>query len=167
MPKTLVLFHSRFGATAALADAIAEGARSERFSEVTVRRLDDRSPLGVAHIEELADYDGIILGSPSHGGVMSAEVKHLLGQAEPLRVKGAFANTVGSAFASVSSTSSDQDAAMWSILATVGSLGMILVPPARGDTDLAAAARQGKRVAEVVSWVTHARSHGHSHSHAH
>ena len=41
MPKVLVLFYSRTGNTAALADAIVEGAKSVRFSEVDVRRIDD------------------------------------------------------------------------------------------------------------------------------
>ena len=41
MPKVLVLFHSRSGTTARLADAIAEGARSVRFTEVEVRRVED------------------------------------------------------------------------------------------------------------------------------
>ncbi len=39
MPKILVLFHSRTGNTAALADAIAQGAKSVRFAEVDVRRI--------------------------------------------------------------------------------------------------------------------------------
>ena len=44
MPKVLVLFYSRTGHTAALADAIVDGARSVRFAEVDVRRIDDLSP---------------------------------------------------------------------------------------------------------------------------
>jgi flavodoxin len=37
MPKILVLFYSRTGNTAALADAVAEGARSVRFIESVKR----------------------------------------------------------------------------------------------------------------------------------
>lgn len=160
MPQTLILFHSRTGATAALADSIAEGARSVRFSEVTVRRIDDASLAGyqtLGHIEELASYDGIILGGPAIDGVVCPEVMAVLDQARALKAGGAFANTVGSAFCA------EPGAVAESMLLSLGGLGMILVPPADGATGAAL----GKRVAEVVSWVTHARSHAHSHTHAH
>lgn len=45
MPKLLVLFYSRTGNTAKLADALVEGARSVKFTEVDVRRIDDLAPL--------------------------------------------------------------------------------------------------------------------------
>jgi hypothetical protein len=47
------------------------------------------------------------------------------------------------------------------------------VPPVPSDPAadeqgvLAAARNQGKRVATVVEWVTHARSHAHGHGHRH
>jgi hypothetical protein len=46
--------------------------------------------------------------------------------------------------------------------------GMILVPLPFSDEDGSSAdacRRMGKRVAEVVGWVTHARSHHHHHHH--
>src|SRR5687768_16441853 len=105
MPKVLVVFYSRTGNTARLADAIAEGARSVRFTEVDVRRLDDLAPadviaqvpgwkesrerLAASHrtlgsYEELANYDAIVLGSPTRYGAMSAELKNLIDQTGPL-----------------------------------------------------------------------------------
>jgi multimeric flavodoxin WrbA len=41
VPKLLVLFYSRTSNTAALADAVAEGAKPVRFAEVDVRLIDD------------------------------------------------------------------------------------------------------------------------------
>src|SRR5687767_14425222 len=54
MPKVLVLFYSRTGNTARLADAIVEGARSVKFTEVDVRRIDDLAPAQV--IESVAGW---------------------------------------------------------------------------------------------------------------
>ena len=205
MPKVLVLFYSRTGNTALLADAIAEGARGVRFAEVDVRRLDDLAPASVrdavpewkaAHarlteryrtmdpVEEIATYDALILGSPTRYGIMAAELKHLLDQTGPLWQRGALVNKVGSAFTSVSTAHGGHETTLWSIMTPMANLGMILVPPGYsdsvmftggipygatattgsgtpGDTDLAAARHQGKRVAEVVGWITHARSHAH------
>lgn len=207
MPKILVLFYSRTGNTATIADAIAEGVRSVRFSEVDLRRIDDLAPASVidanpewkasrerlsakyktlGSVEELPAYDALILGAPTRYGIMAAELKHVLDQTGPLWQRGAFVNKVGSAFTSVSTAHGGHETTLWSMMTPMANLGMIICPPgytdpamfaggspygatattgatAPGDTDLMAARHQGKRVAEVVSWVTHARSHHHAH----
>ncbi len=206
MPKILILFYSRTGNTAALAEAIAEGARSVRFAEVDVRRIDDLAPEGViegdpawkasrdalaaryrtlASVDDLVAYDAIIMGSPTRYGIMSAELKNVLDQTGPQWQKGAFVNKVGAAFTSVATGHGGHETTLWSIMTPMANLGMILVPPgysdpvmfkggspygatattgggaAPGEHDLAAARHEGKRVAEVVGWVTHAKSHHH------
>lgn len=154
MPKVLVLFHSRTGTTAHLADAIAEGARSVRFTEVDVRRIDDLASETVVasqpawqacrarlqqdyrtlqDVEALTAYDAIIVGSPTRHGVMSAELTDVFERLEPLRAAGAFVDTVGSAFASMESARDSHELALLSIMAPMCQLGMILVPP--GYTD--------------------------------
>jgi NAD(P)H dehydrogenase (quinone) len=205
MPKVLVLFYSRTGNTAALADAIAEGAKSVRFAEVDVRRIDDLAPASVIEaipdwkasrerlaaryqtftdVNSLAAYDAMILGAPTRYGIMAAELKNVLDQTGPLWQAGRLVNKVGSAFTSVSTQHGGHETTLWSIMTPMANLGMLLVPPgysdpvmfaggspygatattgagAPGEADLAAARHQGKRVAEVVGWITHARSHKH------
>ncbi len=205
MPKILVLFYSRTGNTAALADAIVEGAKAVRFSEVDVRRIDDLAPQSVidsipewkssreklkakyqtfSDVNTLADYDALILGSPTRYGIMAAELKHVLDQTGPLWQKGALVNKVGAAFTSVATGQGGHETTLWSIMTPMANLGLILVPPGYsdavmfaggspygatattgggppGESDLAAARQEGKRVAEVVGWITHARSHKH------
>jgi NAD(P)H dehydrogenase (quinone) len=207
MPKILVLFYSRSGNTAALADAIAEGARSVRFAEVDVRRIDDLAPANViasipdwarsretlaaryqtfADVNALVDYDALIFGAPTRYGIMAAELKHVLDQTGPLWQRGALVNKVGAAFTSVSTAHGGHETTLWSIMTPMANLGLILVPPGYSDAvmfaggspygatattgggaptapDLAAARHQGKRVAEVTGWITHAKSHSHSH----
>jgi NAD(P)H dehydrogenase (quinone) len=192
MPKVLVLYSSRTGSTAALADAIAEGARSVRFVEVDVRRIDvlapaesraevpgwvaRHAPLGP--VEALAQYDAIIVGAPARDGAMAPELSDLFGRMAPLRAGGAMVNKVGSAFTSAGAGQAGPEATPWAIMTPMANLGMILVPAAPDEPSssagggaagapaeaaLASAHRQGKRVAEVVGWVTHARSHHHHH----
>jgi NAD(P)H dehydrogenase (quinone) len=202
MPKILVLFHSRTGNTAALADAIAQGAKSIRFAEVDVRRIEDLAPSSVidadpewkrsrdklaasyrtlGDVNALVEYDALILGSPTRDGVMSAELKNVLDQTAPLRQRGALVNKLGSAFTTGSASLDGHETALWSIMTPMATLGLILVPPgysdavmfaggdphgataagAPGEADLAAARQQGRRVAEVTGWITHAKSHHH------
>lgn len=154
MPKLLVLFYSRTGNTATLADAIAEGARSVPYTEVDVRRIDDLAPASVIEanprwtearsamakkyrtlegVDRLVDYDALIVGSPTRYGVMTAELTHVLDQTGPLWKKGAFVDKVGSAFTSVSTPHGGHEMTLWSIMTPMANLGMIIVPP--GYTD--------------------------------
>ena len=213
MPKILVLFHSRTGNTATLADAIADGARGVRFTEVDVRRLDDLAPERMADglpawkegreslakkyralesAERIADYDGIIIGSPGHFGAMSAELRNVLDQLGPLASRGALADKVGAAFTTALAARGGHEATLAGMTTALASLGMLICPPGQGEgaqgagsplgaialtgeggsigePELAIARALGKRVAKVAEWVRHAKGHeaGHAHSHGH
>lgn len=154
MAKVLILFYSRTGNTAALADAIGEGAKSVRFAEVDIRRIDDLAPASVrdsipdwksshealaaryqtfTDVNALTEYDAIILGSPTRYGIMSAELKNVLDQTGPLWQKGALVNKVGAAFTSVATQHGGHETTLWSIMTPMANLGMILVPPGYSD----------------------------------
>lgn len=165
MPKLLVLVSARSTELAPLADAVLEGARSVRFAEVDVRTFGDagdatqnRKPL--TGIDDLASYDGIVLGVPpgDEGGEAIRETLARFG--------GSLANKVGSAF--TTGSGAGRTAVLWSALSPMADRDMILVPlafSAEGDASAEACRKMGKRVAEAVGWVTHARSHHHHHHH--
>ena len=165
MPKLLVLVPARSTELAPLADAVLEGARSVRFAEVDLRTFGDagdaaqnRKPL--AEIDDLGSYDGIVVGVPA--GDAKGEAVH-----ETLaRFGGSLTNKVGSAF--TTGSGAERAAVLWSALAPMADRGMLLVPlpfSTGGDTSADACRQMGKRAAEVVGWVTHARSHHHHHHH--
>lgn len=163
MPKTLVLVHGSSDAVAAMADAVAEGARAVRFAEVDVRLLTSAGEAagsgrhrGLSGADGLAGYDGLVLGATA--GAVPDAVRRLLGEAAELRRGGGLATSVGSSFVAGASGATADDA-RWALLRALAGLGVVLVP-ASGD-DLQAARTLGHRVAHVVSWITHARSHDH------
>lgn len=155
MPKLLVVHAGSHPDTAALADAVADGAKRVRFTEVEVRRTggEGRHRL-IEGAEAAATYDGLVIAGGLSDGVPA--FLHALGHALPRPVR---EQKVGAAV----DGSSDALAGGASQLAT---LGFILVPS--GEP-----AAVGQRVAELVSAVTHMRghqhgqSHPHSHSHSH
>jgi hypothetical protein len=167
MPKLLVLYDPRSDDLTRLAEAVAEGARSVRFAEVDIRRIGDAPGTGTAAArhrayegpDALAAYDGIVAGSSSAesaGGAAGAAFR----APTPSLV-----NKVGSAFTAAPDGEGRRDS-IWGVLAPMGDRGMILVPPPVADApmdELESARQQGRRVAEVVGWVTHARSHHHHH----
>ena len=161
MPKILILFA---GQPNAMTNAVAEGARSVRFSEVELRRISAR-PAGtpsdhhqtLAGLEEMVPYDGIIVAA-SASGAMPPELSAVFEQAAAAAPGKAWQNKVGSAF----TPNSDGRPDVWRTLATLGDLGMIVIAPSASGED--AGRELGARVAQAVGWVTHARSH---HHHAH
>jgi len=166
MPKLLVLFQSHSPDVIRLAESAVDGARSVRFAEVDLRRLPttdgarDPAPesTGRAHpplrdADDLGQYDGLILAAEGEGDTL-------------VRAFGAFggslANKVGAVI--TPATGADRRTVLWPVLGAMADRGMILVP-APFDTEGAASdestRKVGKRVAEVIGWVTHARSHHH------
>lgn len=152
MAKVLIVFYSRTGNVAKLADAIAEGAAGAD-AEVRVVRVDDEAPASVieanpawkasreeqraryaeAQVSDLEWADAIILGSPTRYGMMAGEMKMFLDKTGGLWVKGALVNKVGSAFTSTATLHGGNEVTNLSMLIPMMHFGMILVPP--GYTD--------------------------------
>lgn len=141
MTKVLVLYHSMYGHVATLANAVAEGAREHEETEVAVKRVpelmsaealeaagattDPATP--VATVDELADYDAIIFGTPTRFGNMCAQMRNYLDQTGGLWMKGALVGKVGSVFTSTASQHGGQETTLTSFHLTILHHGMIVV----------------------------------------
>jgi NAD(P)H dehydrogenase (quinone) len=142
MPKALVLYYSSYGHVEALADAVAEGARSagatvdvkrvpetapEDVAEAAYFKLDQKAP--VATVAELANYDAIVVGTPTRTrfGRISSQMAAFLDQAGGLWMSGALNGKVGSAFTSTASQHGGQEATLFSIIANILHFGMTIV----------------------------------------
>lgn len=150
--QVLVAFYSRDGSTEKLAQAIAEGARSEG-AEVTLRRA--REVVGrdvMAHAPgwaEKADRlnaqyeaptpadaegaDAIIFGTPTRFGNVSSELKAYIDSLGGLWFQGKLVGKAGSAFTSTSSTHGGNESTIISLYNPMAHLGLILVPLGYGD----------------------------------
>jgi hypothetical protein len=151
-----------------MVNAVADGARSVRFSEVELRRVDTPSPTApdeqvnihqtLTGIDEITPYDAVVVAVSADGRVHPELSRLLAGLGReggtdlvlPRRARRSLGRPGESAVD------------VWPALATLGDIGMLVVAPYGGSAD--AARELGARVAQVVGWVTHARSH---HHHAH
>jgi NAD(P)H dehydrogenase (quinone) len=141
MAKILVLYHSMYGHIETMANAVAEGARSVAGTEVSVKRVPETmdpeifknaggktdQPAPVAMPAELADYDAIIVGTPTRFGNMSGQMRTFFDQTGGLWAKGALAGKVGSVFTSTG-TGGGEEMTITSTWTTLAHHGMILVP---------------------------------------
>ncbi len=140
MPKVLVLYYSTYGHTEIMAGAIAEGARAAG-AEVDIKRVPETAPEAVAkaahfkldqaapvaHVEDLANYDAIIIGTGTRFGRMSSQMASFLDQAGGLWLRGALNGKVGGAFISTATQHGGQETTLFSIITNLLHFGMIVV----------------------------------------
>jgi NAD(P)H dehydrogenase (quinone) len=115
--KVLIGYYSRSGNTKKMASLIAKGVEKEGVETVVqdVRRV---------KLSELLKYHGIIIGSPTYYGMMSAEVKKLFD--DSVRVHGRLTGKVGGAFTSSGGTACGAETTILSILKAILIHGMIV-----------------------------------------
>jgi NAD(P)H dehydrogenase (quinone) len=141
MSKVLVLYYSSYGHIETMANAVADGARSVPGTEVTLKRVpelmsreaaekayfkvDQVAP--IATVEELADYDAIIFGTPTRFGNMAAQMRNFLDQTGQLWMQGKLIGKVGSVFASTGVQHGGQETTITSFHTTLLHHGMVIV----------------------------------------
>ena len=140
MSKVLVLYYSSYGHIETMAGAIAEGARATGAT-VDIKRVPETVPDAVASgahfklqqgapiatIDELANYDAIIIGAPTRFGRMPAQMAAFLDQAGGLWMRGALHGKVGAAFTSTATQHGGQEMTLFSIIANLLHFGMTIV----------------------------------------
>ncbi len=139
MSKILVLYYSSYGHIETMAESIAEGAR-ETGASVDVKRVPETVPEAVAreyHFKldqttpvavpaDLADYDAIIVGTPTRFGRMSSQMAAFWDQTGGLWAKGALVGKVGAAFTSTASQHGGQETTLFSIITNLLHHGLLV-----------------------------------------
>lgn len=140
MAKVLVLYYSAYGHIEAMAHAVAEGAR-EAGAQVDIKRVPELVPdeiarksyyklnqaAPVATVEELTNYDAIVVGVGTRFGRMASQMANFLDQAGGLWMRGALHGKVGGAFTSTATQHGGQEATLFSIITNLLHFGMVIV----------------------------------------
>lgn len=140
MPKILVLYYSSYGHIETMANAIAEGAR-EAGATVDVKRVPETAPLAIAQaahfkldqaapvatIEELKDYDAIIVGTGTRFGRLSSQMAAFWDAAGGVWARGELNGKVGAAFTSSATQHGGQETTLFSIITNLLHFGMTIV----------------------------------------
>jgi NAD(P)H dehydrogenase (quinone) len=140
MAKVLVLYYSAYGHIETMANAVAEGVGSAG-AEVDIKRVPELVPEDIARksyykldqaapiakVEDLANYDAIIVGVGTRFGRMASQMAHFLDQAGGLWLKGALHGKVGGAFTSTATQHGGNEATLFSIITNLMHFGMVIV----------------------------------------
>ena len=154
MARVLVVYDSKTGHTEKMAFAVAEGAKQVSGVDVVVKRVDKTD------VEDLLSADGIIMGSPTYYGQMSAKIKALIDKS--VKVHGELEGKVGAAFTSSGGTASGAETTLLSLLEAMLVHGMIVQGNAHSkhygaaavgsptDKELESCKELGRRTAQLV-----------------
>ena len=140
MAKVLVLYYSSYGHIETMAYAVAEGAKAAGAQVDVMRvpellppeaakkagyKLDQKAP--IAKVEDLPNYDAIIVGVGTRYGRMASQMANFLDQTGGLWAKGALNGKVGAAFTSTATQHGGQEMTLFSIITNLMHLGLVIV----------------------------------------
>ena len=198
--KVLVVYYSMYGHVLQMAESVVEGVKSVAGVEPVLRRVREfediekeipqhehalavwnrQQDIPVCTLEDLKDADGIVFGTPTRYGNMTAQMKRLFDSTVKLWLEGVFEGKPAGVFTSTATTHGGQETTPFTMMAPLLHLGMIIVgvpystpgmlhTEGRGGTpygastlagsrnellpppeDLAIAQALGRRVAEVA-----------------
>ncbi len=149
MAYILVLYYSRRGATAQMAEEVARGIDQVSGIEARVRTVPAVSPNTeisednipesgppYATLEDLAGCAGLALGSPTRFGNMAAPLKYFLDTTGSLWQSGALIGKPAGCFTSTASLHGGQETTLLSMMLPLIHQGMIIVGTPYSETTL-------------------------------
>jgi NAD(P)H dehydrogenase (quinone) len=143
--KLQVIFYSMYGHIYKMTEAIAQGAREVKGVEVEVFRVPELVPeeilvksgameaqksfanIPVIKVDQIANADAYIFGTPTRFGNMCAQMRNFLDQLGGLWMTNTFVGKVGSVYTSTGTQHGGQETTITSFHTTLFHLGMIVV----------------------------------------
>ena len=139
MAKVLVLYYSSYGHIERMAEEVATGVRAAG-SEVDVKRVPETVPEAIARksgfkleqkapvakVEDLANYDAVIFGTPTRFGNMAGQMKNFIDQAGGLWMKGSLVGKVAGVFTSSATQHGGQESTILTFVPVLMHLGFVI-----------------------------------------
>ncbi|SMC71129.1 NAD(P)H:quinone oxidoreductase [Sporomusa malonica] len=143
--KVLVVYYSLYGHMHHMAEAIAAGVREVEGAEAVLRRVPETltvdilekmgaieaqkafSHIPVCTVDELADADAIIFGTPTRFGNMCGQMRQFLDATGQLWQQGKLVGKAGSVFTSTATQHGGQESTILSVHTTLLHHGMVIV----------------------------------------
>ncbi len=140
MTKILILYFSRHGTTAEMANHIARGVELVDGAEAILRTVPDVSSVcekvaasipdhgaPYATLEDLKNCDGLALGSPTHFGNMAASLKYFIDSTTEIWFSGALSGKPAGVFTSTGSMHGGQESTLLSMMLPLMHHGMLIL----------------------------------------
>jgi NAD(P)H dehydrogenase (quinone) len=143
--KVLVVYYSTYGHVHKMAEAVAEGIKEVSGTEVALRRVPETLPpevlekmgaveaqkslshIPVCTVDELAEADAVIFGTPTRFGNMCGQMRQFLDTTGQLWANGALVGKVGSVFTSSATQHGGQESTILTFHVTLLHHGFVVV----------------------------------------
>jgi NAD(P)H dehydrogenase (quinone) len=143
--KVLIVYYSTYGHIFKMAEAVAEGAKEITGTEVHIRRVPETlsqeilekmgaveaqktfSHVPVCTVDELAEADAIIFGTPTRFGNMCGQMRQFLDATGQLWANGSLVGKVGSVFVSSATQHGGQESTILTFHVTLLHQGFVIV----------------------------------------
>ena len=145
--KILIVYYSMYGHVLQLARAVEQGAKSVAGVDVILRRVaefeeiikktadneymvkvrEQQADIPVCTVDDLRDADGVIFGSPTRYGNMTAQMKLLIDSTASLWLNGEMEGKPAGVFTSTASTHGGQETTLLTMMVPLIHLGMVIV----------------------------------------
>ncbi len=148
-PYILVLYYSRYGATAKMAELVARGVEQLKGIEARIRTVPPVSPTTeatedsipkegppYATLDDLANCAGVAVGSPTRFGNMAAPLKYFFDATGSLWASGALIGKPAGFFTSTASLHGGQETTLISMMMPLLHHGALIVGVPYSETDL-------------------------------
>ena len=149
MKNILVLYYSRYGATAKMAEYIARGVAMVNGIEAKIRTVPSVSPTNeatstaipesgapYATLEDLKECSGLAVGSPTRYGNMAAAMKYFWDGTSSLWLSGGLCGKPAAIFTSTASLHGGQEATLLSMMLPLLHHGALIVGIPYTEPDL-------------------------------
>ena len=149
MSEILILYYSRYGATAEMARQMARGVEEVDGMSALLRTVPavstvceatqdtiPESGAPYASLDDLRKCSGLIMGSPTRFGNMAAPLKYFLDQTSQLWMTGALIGKPASVFTSTSSLHGGQESTLLAMMLPLMHHGMLLLGVPYSETRL-------------------------------
>ncbi|MGA8571531.1 MAG: NAD(P)H:quinone oxidoreductase [Desulfobaccales bacterium] len=145
--KVLVVHYSMYGHVLQLAQSVLEGVKSVPGVEAVWRRVQEfedverdlikhehslavwkrQQDIPICTLDDLKEADGVIFGSPTRYGNMTAQMKRLIDGTAPLWLEGALEGKPAGVFTSTGTTHGGQETTCLTMIVPLLHLGFIIV----------------------------------------
>ncbi len=145
--NVLTVYYTMYGHTLQMAQSVHEGVESVDGVRGALRRVaefeavdriidgndfasgirEQQKDIPVCTVEDLRQADGVIFGSPTRYGNMTAQMKQLIDSTAELWMKGEMEGKPAGVFTSTASTHGGQETTLFTMMAPLLHLGMIIV----------------------------------------
>lgn len=149
MAEILVLYYSRNGSVARMAQLVARGVEEVAGMEARIRTVPEVSPVceatesdipeqGAPYVtlDDMKQCSGLVIGSPSHFGNMAAPLKYFLDSGGGLWLSGAMEGKPAAVFTSSGTMHGGQESTLLSMMVPLFHHGMMVMGVPYSETAL-------------------------------